>query len=111
VRKGVIPEFARYERKIFIPQIQCVTNYIEFFVGSLLLEPLTPIRLGVACEPLNLVEDHKKVCITRSFEQRLVCGLAFVVGKGRIRVERDPALCGRLNEELGHLLWCDRTSG
>jgi hypothetical protein len=21
------------------------------------------------------VEDHKKVCITRSFEQRLVCGL------------------------------------
>jgi hypothetical protein len=26
-----------------------------------------------------------------------------VVGKGRIRVERDPALCGRLNEEVGHL--------
>ena len=30
-------------------------------------------------------------------------GLTFVVGKGRIRVERDPALCGRLNEEVGHL--------
>jgi hypothetical protein len=26
-----------------------------------------------------------------------------VVGKGRIRVERDPTLCGRLNEEVGHL--------
>jgi hypothetical protein len=38
-------------------------------------------------------------------------GLTFVVGKGRIRVERDPALCGRLNEEVGHLLWCDRPSG
>jgi hypothetical protein len=30
-------------------------------------------------------------------------GLTFVVGEGRIRVERDPALCGRLNEEVGHL--------
>jgi hypothetical protein len=30
-------------------------------------------------------------------------GLTFVVGKGRIRVERDPALCGRLNKEVGHL--------
>jgi hypothetical protein len=30
-------------------------------------------------------------------------GLTFVVGKGRIRVERDPPLCGRLNEEVGHL--------
>jgi hypothetical protein len=26
-----------------------------------------------------------------------------VVSKGRIRVERDSALCGRLNEEVGHL--------
>jgi hypothetical protein len=26
-----------------------------------------------------------------------------VVDKGRIRVERDPTLCGRLNEEVGHL--------
>jgi hypothetical protein len=33
------------------------------------------IILGVSCESPNLVEDHKKVCITRSFEQRLVCGL------------------------------------
>jgi hypothetical protein len=49
--------------------------YIEFFVDSLLLELLAPRRLGVACESPNLVEDHKKVCITRSFEQRLVCGL------------------------------------
>jgi hypothetical protein len=30
-------------------------------------------------------------------------GLTFVVGKGRIRVERDLTLCGRLNEEVGHL--------
>jgi hypothetical protein len=29
--------------------------------------------------------------------------LTFVVGKGRIRVERDPTLCGRLNKEVGHL--------
>jgi hypothetical protein len=26
-----------------------------------------------------------------------------MVGKGRIRVERDPTLCGCLNEEVGHL--------
>jgi hypothetical protein len=44
-------------------------------VDSLLLELLAPRRLGVACEPPNLVEDHKKVCITCSCEQRLVCGL------------------------------------
>jgi hypothetical protein len=30
-------------------------------------------------------------------------GLTFVVSNGRIRVERDPALYGRLNEEVGHL--------
>jgi hypothetical protein len=30
-------------------------------------------------------------------------GLTFVVGKGRIRVERDLTLCGCLNEEVGHL--------
>jgi hypothetical protein len=44
-------------------------------VDSLLLELLAPRLLGVACESLDLVEDHKKVCINRSFEQRLVCGL------------------------------------
>jgi hypothetical protein len=58
--------------------------YIEFFVDSLLLEVLTPRRLGVSCESPNLVEDHKKVCITRSFEQILVCAL-------------DP--CGRQRED------------
>ena len=26
-----------------------------------------------------------------------------MVGEGRIRVQRDLALCGRLNEEVGHL--------
>jgi hypothetical protein len=30
-------------------------------------------------------------------------GLTFVVGEGRIKVGRDLALCGRLNEEVGHL--------
>jgi hypothetical protein len=45
------------------------------FVDSLLLGLLAPRRLGVSCESLNLVEDHKKVCITRSFEQRLLCEL------------------------------------
>jgi hypothetical protein len=34
-------------------------------VDSLLLELLAPRRLGVSCESPNLVEDHKKVCITR----------------------------------------------
>jgi hypothetical protein len=53
-------------------------------VDSLLLELLAPKRLDVSCESPNLVEDHKKVCITRSFEQRLVCGLD---------------LCGRQKEE------------
>jgi hypothetical protein len=53
-------------------------------VDSLLLELLAPRRLGVPCESPNLVEDHKKVYITRSFEQRLVCGLD---------------LCGRQRED------------
>jgi hypothetical protein len=44
-------------------------------VESLLLELLAPRRLGVSCESPNLVKDYKKVCITCSFEQRLVCGL------------------------------------
>jgi hypothetical protein len=44
-------------------------------VDSLLLELLAPRRLGVFCESPNLVEDHKKVCITHSFEQSLVCVL------------------------------------
>jgi hypothetical protein len=44
-------------------------------VDSLLLELLASTRLGVSCGSPNLVEDHKKVCITHSFEQTLVCGL------------------------------------
>jgi hypothetical protein len=60
-------------------------------VDSLLLELLAPRQLGVSCESLNRLS--KDYCV----------GLTFVVGKGRIRVERDPALCGRLNEEVGHL--------
>jgi hypothetical protein len=44
-------------------------------VDSLLLELLAPRRQGVSYESPNLVEDHKIVCIIRSFEQRLVCGL------------------------------------
>jgi hypothetical protein len=62
------------------PNLSCSSSfelwyYIEFFVDSLLLELLAPRQLGVSCESPYLVEDHKKVCITRSFEQRLVCGL------------------------------------
>jgi hypothetical protein len=30
-------------------------------------------------------------------------GLTFVASKARIRVERDPTLCGLLNKEVGHL--------
>jgi hypothetical protein len=44
-------------------------------VDSLLLELLAPRRLAVSCESPNLMEDHKKICITLLFEQRLVCGL------------------------------------
>jgi hypothetical protein len=58
--------------------------YIKFFVDSVLLELLAPRRLGVSFESPNLVEDHNKVCITRSFEQRLVCGVD---------------LCGRRRED------------
>ncbi len=51
-------------------------------MDSLLLELLAPRRLGVSCESPNLVEDHKKVCITRSFVfliralvlHRVLCG-------------------------------------
>jgi hypothetical protein len=53
-------------------------------VDSLLLELLARRRLGVSCESPNPMEDHKKVCITRSFEQRLLCGLD---------------LCGRQRED------------
>jgi hypothetical protein len=53
-------------------------------VDLLLLELQAPKRLGVACESPNLVKDHKKVCVTRSCEQRLVCGLD---------------LCGRQKED------------
>jgi hypothetical protein len=55
-------------------------------VDLLLLELLAPKRLGVAYESLNFVENHKKACITPSFEQRLVCGLD---------------LCGRRREDYG----------
>jgi hypothetical protein len=44
-------------------------------VDSLCLELLDPRRLGVSYESSNLVEDHMEFCITRSCEQRLVCGL------------------------------------
>jgi hypothetical protein len=30
-------------------------------------------------------------------------GLAFVVDEGMMRLERDSALCGRLNQEVAHL--------
>jgi hypothetical protein len=45
---------------------------------------------------------RKFVLLARSSKD-LCVGLIFVVGKGRIRVERDPALYRRLNEEVGHL--------
>jgi hypothetical protein len=75
-------------------------------VDSFLLELQAPRRLGVACESPNISCGRtQEVCITRSFEQSLVSDLTwiFVVGEGRIRVEEYPALCERLNEEVGHL--------
>jgi hypothetical protein len=61
--------------QISLALLHSIWHYIEFFVDSLLLELLAPRRLGVSCKSPNLVEDHKKVCIARSFEQRLVCEL------------------------------------
>jgi hypothetical protein len=52
--------------------------------GFITLGASSPRRLGVSCESPNLVEDHKKVCITLSFEERLVCG---------------HDLCGRRSED------------
>jgi hypothetical protein len=72
-------------------------------VDSLLLELVASRRLGVTCESLNLVEDHKKVLLLAHVRKDWCVGLTFVVGNGRIRVERDPALYGCLNEEVGHL--------
>jgi hypothetical protein len=50
-----------------------------------------------------LWKTTKKFVLPARLSKDYCVGLAFVVGKGRIRVERDPALCGRLNEEVGHL--------
>jgi hypothetical protein len=75
-------------------------------VDSFLLEFQAPRRLGVACESLNISYGRpQEVCITLSFEQSLVSDHTwiFVVGEGRIRVEKDLALYERLNEEVGHL--------
>jgi hypothetical protein len=90
-------------------------------VDSLLLELLVPRRLGVACESPNLVEDHKKVCITRSFEQILMCGLDLYGHLGDVTEPRDKScvscvlvhcvyLCSSFShhsvEELFISFWC-----
>jgi hypothetical protein len=50
-----------------------------------------------------LWKTTKKFVLPARLSKDYCVGLTFVVGKGRIRVERDPAFCGRLNEEAGHL--------
>jgi hypothetical protein len=62
-------------------------------LGLVIVSHLSPRGLG------------RFICITCSFEQSLVSDLTwiFVVSEGRIRVERDTTLYGRLNEEVGHL--------
>jgi hypothetical protein len=50
-----------------------------------------------------LWKTTRKFVLPARLSKDYCVGLTFVVGKGRIRVERDPALCGRLNEEVGHL--------
>jgi hypothetical protein len=50
-----------------------------------------------------LWKTTRKFVLPACLSKDYCVGLTFVVGKGRIRVERDPALCGRLNDEVGHL--------
>ena len=50
-----------------------------------------------------LWKTTRKFVLPARLSKDYCVGLTFVVGKGRIRVERDPALGGRLNEEVGHL--------
>jgi hypothetical protein len=50
-----------------------------------------------------LWKTTRKFVLPARLSKKYCVGLTFVVGKWRIRVERDPALCGRLNEEVGHL--------
>jgi hypothetical protein len=50
-----------------------------------------------------LWKTTRKFVLPARLSKDYCVGLTFVVGKGRIRVERDPALCGRLNGEVGHL--------
>jgi hypothetical protein len=56
-----------------------------------------------------LWKTTRKFVLPACLSKDYCVGLTFVVGKGMIRVERDPALCGHLNKEVGHLLWCDQT--
>jgi hypothetical protein len=53
--------------------------------------------------PQILWKTTRKFVLPARLSKDYCVGLTFVVGKGRIRVKRDPALCGRLNEEVGHL--------
>jgi hypothetical protein len=50
-----------------------------------------------------LWKTTRKFVLPARLSKDYCVGLTFMFGKGRIRVERDPALCGRLNEEVGHL--------
>ena len=50
-----------------------------------------------------LWKTTRKFVLPARLSKDYCVGLTFVVGKGRTRVERDSALCGRLNEEVGHL--------
>jgi hypothetical protein len=50
-----------------------------------------------------LWKTTRKFVLPARLSKDYCVGLTFVVGKGRIRVERDPTLCGCLNKEVGHL--------
>jgi hypothetical protein len=50
-----------------------------------------------------LWKTTRKFVLPAHLSKDYCVGLTFVVGKGRIRVEREPTLCVRLNEEVGHL--------
>jgi hypothetical protein len=51
-----------------------------------------------------LWKTTRKFVLPARFSKDYCVGLTFVVSKGRIRVERHPSLCGRLNREVGHTL-------
>jgi hypothetical protein len=70
----------------------------------LLLGIQSPIWLGIARELLRIVVESQKICIALLFVGIDSEELGWPWWQlGRIRVERDPGLCGLLNGDVGNL--------